>query len=145
MTTVVYADSVLAYDGRVTNGNIIICDDVDKLEEINGVSFIFIGPICDFNELANVYLGTVEITDDIKKNNEARAIIFNKTVIESVYIHNQYGLVRAPVGTYPEAWGSGSDFAIAGLKMGMNAVEAVELAIKCDVDTGGKVRSFNIN
>lgn len=37
------------------------------------------------------------------------------------------------------AWGSGRDFALAGMSLGLNAVQAVELACKFDCFSGGGV------
>ena len=42
----------------------------------------------------------------------------------------------------PTAWGSGWQFALSGLDLGMTAVEAVEFAMKRDLNTGGEVIAY---
>jgi hypothetical protein len=39
----------------------------------------------------------------------------------------------------PYAWGTGAAYAIAAMRLGKTAFEAVELSIECDRDTGGAI------
>lgn len=55
-------------------------------------------------------------------------------------------VVQYAKGPYPmtilderSAWGSGRDFALAGMSLGLNAIQAVELACKFDCYSGGGV------
>ena len=43
-----------------------------------------------------------------------------------------------------DAWGSGANFAIGAMHAGKTAIQAVNIAIKCDAFTGGKVRSVRV-
>ena len=44
----------------------------------------------------------------------------------------------------PYSWGVGSDFAIGAMKMGADARRAIEIAIECNVHTGGEIQVINL-
>ena len=44
----------------------------------------------------------------------------------------------------PDAWGSGYQYAIGAMKAGADARRAVEVAIDCDVETGGRVQTVDL-
>ena len=54
------------------------------------------------------------------------------------------GISRTVPGYGYMAWGSGRDFAIGALAMGATAVEAVKIAARHDLATGGPVRSGSL-
>ena len=51
---------------------------------------------------------------------------------------------KAPVGNIPYAIGSGADHAFTAMDCGCSAKEAVQMAVKRDTCTGGRIRSFKL-
>lgn len=44
----------------------------------------------------------------------------------------------------PDAWGSGAEFAIGAMRAGASPAQAVEIAIVCDVHSGGPVQVIDL-
>ena len=139
MTTIAYKDGVIAYDSRTMANGIIVTDQADKHIISHGVHFFMTGNVCDINFLIEAY-----------RNNERSCKGYAEAVIVDAgqlrYINME------PDGTNWHDWphddcraiGSGQHFAYTAMDMGATAKEAVQMAMKRDPATGGRVRSFRI-
>jgi 20S proteasome alpha/beta subunit len=135
MTTIAYKDGVIAYDSRITRGNIIDYDDYEKLVETQGVKFILTGATGDFPRLISAYFGSPE------KNVDANALAFDGETIWQVGHNDTDGLWKAAIRLDRSyAIGSGTAHALTAMDLGATAAEAVEMAKKRDTSTGGQVR-----
>lgn len=138
MTTIVYKEGVIAYDSRATAGGTIVDDDAMKLHQKDGVSFFFTGMPAHAEEMIEAYF-----KQDDSKPFDNSAIVVDGENIYQYGINKDDGFYRHPIGKDKVfSIGSGSDHAYTAMDMGCSAVEAVEMAIKRDIYTGGKVRSF---
>jgi 20S proteasome alpha/beta subunit len=141
MTTIAYKDGVIAYDSRVTRGSLIDYDDFEKLVYRDGHRFLFTGSGCDFPALIDEYLG-LKLSD---KPLEASGVVITNGRLYQIGHDAESGFWIDEVWserTY--AAGSGRDFALAAMDMGATAKEAVELATRRDVYTGGVIRTLVI-
>lgn len=140
MTTIAYKDGVIACDARITNGTTITYDDYDKVIERDGVSFVLCGYLCDYAKLIGAWFGetfTVAV--------EASALVYDgNSLCYAAYDVNE-GLCKTPIlMERPYAIGSGSSHALTAMDMGATAYQAVEMAMKRDSCTGGKIRTLTI-
>lgn len=137
MTTIVYKDGVLAYDGRQAKSDTIMSDNVDKCILNKGCYFFLTGPICDFEAFIAAYHG-----EAITTNIEAFGFVYDGSQLwKSGVSGNELWKQRV---TYPDAIGSGYLHALTAMDMGATAKEAVEWAAKRDVYTGGVIREFKL-
>lgn len=140
MTTIAYKDGVFAYDSRRCAGSKIVDNDFEKCIESGGVMFFITGAVCDAKKLIAGYFG-----EPISGVVECSALAFDSGNVlllgwqqdEGVWVDN------LPI-MKPYALGSGSDHAWTAMDMGASAAQAVEMAMKRDTFTGGRVRTFKI-
>jgi ATP-dependent protease HslVU (ClpYQ) peptidase subunit len=139
MTTIAYKDGIIAYDGRVTAGSAITYDDYDKCVEREGVRFVLSGFVCDYHRLIDAYFGE-ELT-----NIGAGALVVDAEGVWNIGHNDGEGVWKSPViQDKPYAIGSGSDHAYTAMDMGASAYQAVEMAMKRDSCTGGKIRTLTV-
>ena len=140
MTTIAYKDGVIAYDSRRCSGSTIADDDYEKCIERGGISFWFTGCVADIDDLINVYFGA-----EPRQNIECTALVWDGETLHICSVSNESGFWREPLSLYkPYAMGSGNYHAWTAMDMGASAAQAVEMAMKRDTYTGGRVRTFKI-
>lgn len=141
MTTIAYKDGVIAYDSRVTRGYLIDHDDFEKLIHRQGHQFLLTGSGCDFPALIDEFLG-VKVGD---KPLDANGLVVTNGRLCQIGRDAESGFWMDDIWAERSfAIGSGRDFALAAMDMGTTAKEAVEIAAKRDVYTGGTIRTLVI-
>ncbi|MHA6234270.1 proteasome subunit beta [Pseudomonas fluorescens group sp. PF-69] len=139
MTTIAYKDGIIAYDGRITRGNQIVYDDFDKCLERDGVQFVCSGGISDFDKIVSAYFGG-EVSDC-----SAVALIVVDGAVWHSAVDENTGFWKSPLMLdKPYALGSGTEHALTAMDMGASAYQAVEMAMKRDSCTGGKIRTLTV-
>jgi len=139
MTTIAYKDGVIAYDSRQTRGSIISGDNVEKSTVKDGVTFILCGRLDDVSAIIKSWFGDVIDFEPqayglvIDKDGVLWECGFDKTMVAIKYNTSEH-----------YAFGSGDLHAITAMDMGATAKEAVGMAIKRDVYTGGRVRTIKV-
>jgi ATP-dependent protease HslVU (ClpYQ) peptidase subunit len=140
MTTIAYKDGIIAYDSRCCVGSTIVDNNYNKRINIEGVQFFVSGTVADHERACLAFF-----TDDID-------------LIETdvVFIANDYGklyicnidherMFKTPESTKSVfAIGSGQDHALTAMDCGLSAKEAIKMAMKRDVGTGGRVRIYKL-
>jgi len=139
MTTIVYRDGIIAYDSRKTMGDLITDDNYNKLKRSGSAVFIFCGSPSDFEGFIKMYEG-----GDCIKGMDSAAIVFDKGSLYYVGVGDEDGFFINPMDDIPFAIGSGYRHAYTAMDMGATASVAVRMAIKRDILTGGRVRTFKI-
>jgi len=139
MTTAVYipSEGLIAYDSRLTEGDSLLTDDFEKLSRFGDIRIIAAGTLGDDIKIAQAFIGESDYTNDFA------ALIIHEDDVYAFYRSEEKGLQSFKL-TFPYAVGTGEKYAQAGIKMGLNAVQCVELASKCDVNTGGRVRTLSV-
>ncbi|WEX18958.1 proteasome subunit beta [Pseudomonas sp. G11] len=139
MTTIAYKDGIIAYDGRVTAGRTIVYDDFDKLRERDGAFFLGTGATSEINKLIGLFFG-----EEIIGECGAEAIVAQDGVLTLIGYY-EGKLSKTPMLLdRPYAIGSGMDHALTAFDMGASAYQAVEMAMKRDSCTGGKIRTLTV-
>ena len=141
MTTIAYKDGVIAYDSRETLGTTIVDDDCDKCQASGGVQFFCTGSTPDYDALIAAYFGeksSVVI--------EAGGIALDNGVLWLLGYSETTGFWKDRLRLdNPFAVGSGSSHALTAMDMGATAFQAVEMAMKRDSCTGGKIRTLTVD
>jgi len=140
MTTIAYRDGVIAYDSRQTRGDRIVSDNSPKCQVVNGVSFLLSGVVCDENALISAYFGTPSPVPV-----ECSGFVVDGYRLMMVGHDDKTGIWKMDLDlANPDAIGSGAPYALAAMDMGASAEDAVRMAMKRDIYTGGIVRSINL-
>lgn len=145
MTTIAYKDGIIAWDSRMTASNLIVDDDYDKHIVIADIHFFCSGATEFVEDFCNAYAARSATVRDM----DVGAIVFEpngklfKSAVEEK--HGQFRIWRAPIPLGRiSALGSGHDFVLAFMDMGLSAEEAVQRTMKFDAATGGRVHTFQI-
>lgn len=139
MTTLCYHKGELAWDSRVTAGNIIQKDNAQKRVLYKGVHFVLCGSVPEFPAFMQAYVEGIG----------------GANLSVSAFCVHPDGLYRASTDetgiwrtklSYNDvaALGSGMEFAIAAVDCGKTPREAIKVAAKRDNCTGGLVRTMSI-
>jgi ATP-dependent protease HslVU (ClpYQ) peptidase subunit len=140
MTVIAYKEGIIAYDSRLTSGNIIESDKHNKMTVYNGHRFFFAGSRCDEERFIDAWFGNHGINIEV-----TAFVLDNKNMLYRCGVDNDTGLWKEPViMNRHKSIGSGSNFATAAMDFGKSAKEAVKYAITRDNSCGGIVRSYVI-
>ena len=139
MTTIVYHKGVIAADSRTSAEYTITNDDTDKIRKVEGVFFAFTGNCSDEPDLISAYFGR-----DYNKDSNVGAFIYDGNRVYISGIGQNSAFWKTDISDKSYAIGSGSDHAWTAVDMGCSAIEAVKMAMKRDVSTGGKVKTLKV-
>ena len=148
MTTIAYDGNIIAADGQVTDDDTITDTEVIKL-----YNFVTEGGA----DVVVAYTGALEgktrfeswascqaISDsqeDLWAELELEGLVFEALVVGKNCLSFEEG--RHPSLCHgAQALGNGAKFALAAMKCGKNAIEAVEIASQLDIYTGGKITAY---
>jgi len=153
MTTIAIDQSLtMAADSQATVCSRRVQETITKIFQTNGYT---IGVAGRYSE-ALAFIEALEDALERAKLQESTYIPIEQGVMEDM--ENFRALMITPEGEVleyegsrfavpvkaPIAIGSGEDFALAAMECGKNAIEAVEVAIKFDVYSGGEVQVASI-
>jgi hypothetical protein len=139
MTTIAWDGYTLASDSRCTDANILIGDNTQKLyvlpdENPLGIKYI---AICgDLDQALAVVSWLMGSSPRPKKLDDFGALGVTAGGV-AYWIGSRLGLSIAAV---PTALGTGDQVALAHMKIGFTAEEAVEVASTVDLCTGGDIQ-----
>lgn len=151
MTTIAYKDGVLAADGRETEDGVITSEKCQKIFQMSDGRYVAIsgdsdwravkalidecGDVPDILDLVSVEQEHGLIIADPEKKRLTYAYVMPADYPRTTYTAETLEL---PLDR-PFATGSGGSFAIGAMFAGKSAVEAVEIAKKSDIYSGGDV------
>lgn len=138
MTTIAYnhKDKEIAVDSRMTRGDTIISNDVNKVIRSDDGIFILSGYTADCDLFVKCF------PNDLPRAVECFGFVVSDSKVYSIsFIDEKTVLTECK---YNEACGSGQDHALTAMDLGLPAKDAVKMAIKRDVNTGGKVRVIKV-
>ena len=141
MTTIAYKNHKIAFDSRITSGDLIRSDSACKMREHCGAFFFLCGSTDEYSMLIDLYFKKVEHEGEL----EATALVVHGNDLLCIGCDDN-GLFKNVIdkdGTY--ALGSGTPFAYTAMDMGATAEQAVEMAAKRDVNTGGNINRFSLD
>lgn len=139
MTTIAYKDGVIAHDGQVTAGHIIMCSNAIKSNIVNGTAFFMAGSDSDEKQFIYAYLND----EKLPKISDLQCFIVRNGMV--LLSSSESRIIWSCEASKIDAIGSGRDFALAAMDLGLSAKDAVEAACKRDIYSGGKIRSYRVD
>ena len=138
MTTIAYKHGVIAYDSRLTRADEVISDSANKMVSSGDSRLFWAGRTADGPVVLDALIAGSKVCD---AGDGSGIAIINGTVFAAGLIDKE--LWKLPISTFENvaAFGSGADYAIGAMDMGATALEAVKIAARRDVFTGGKIRT----
>lgn len=143
MTTIAWDGKTLATDSQRTSGDIVESDDEKKLYvDIGGyLAVAGCGDLMGSEEIFNwIKSNKVDQFPKIDSKDVSSVICIKKDRSVLIYRHDGHGRSISHRGILAD--GSGWEIALGAMDAGATAVEAVEIAIKRDINSGGKVQSY---
>ena len=139
MTTIAYRDGVMAADGRVTDGQLVVTDECKKIRKLSdGALFALCGD--DYLEEAIVeWLEACEPETVPPTGKDFTAILVDTSGNLSTYS----GVGERFLPWYDvkfAAFGSGGELAYGAMEMGATADQAVAVAIRRNTHSGGLIQ-----
>jgi ATP-dependent protease HslVU (ClpYQ) peptidase subunit len=141
MTTIAIKDGVMACDSLVSAGHSQSMFKFPKVILHNDVYYGFAGACHDIIIMQDLIKGEIDLEDvpdsvivtyiTMPKNGAGYKCYFRKGVCTKMKLPPFYTI------------GSGSDYALTAMSCGKSATEAVKEAIKWDLFSGGKVKSYS--
>ena len=140
MTTIAYKDGIVAADSRMTQNDIILSDSFDKIIVREGATFALAGQPGDYEAAIDAFL-----TNRKTKNLIISGVVFYLGDIYGIGCDEEEGFWKEKFdANTPYASGSGKTYALTAMDMGASAKEAVKMAIKRDVYSGGKIKTAKL-
>lgn len=140
MTTIAYShkDRQIACDSRSTAGITIVSDCVKKFITIDSEVWFSSGSVSDIKKLIDIHSGKIK-----PFYISAYSIVATSNGIFARGFDRDQRRYMPYEIDYDWAIGSGTDHALTALDMGATAKQAVEIAMKRDTCTGGKIWVFD--
>ncbi len=132
MTTIAYDGVSVATDSYVTEGDLVVDFNYPKLITQKGVKFFLCGELDGFNNLVAKYFNP-----SANLSGDASAIVIHGKDVFLVELGpDKFTCSKAVV---PMALGTGTALALGAMDAGASAREALKIAIKRDVYSGGRI------
>jgi len=136
MTTIAFRDGILAADGRVTFGDLIVGDTCRKITRLSDGSLF---ALCGDDTHEQAIIGWLEGVGPRPDGEEFTAIHVRSGGAIFVY-HGDGEAFRPYPYTKFAAWGSGAELAIGAMEMDATAAQAVTVACRRNVASGGSIQ-----
>jgi ATP-dependent protease HslVU (ClpYQ) peptidase subunit len=147
MTTLAYKDGILAFDGKITAGNM-----VTTLNSRKGIATDkYLAAAAGLSSFCGAFLEWVKTDFDpvkVPKTPNGKLCDIVGLVIDRKGTLTEYcdDLLPLKVGRVPfYARGSGREVATGAMAAGASAEEAVRIASKFDIYTGGRIRTVKFS
>lgn len=139
MTTIAYDGKILAADTQITCDGRFVAGYGYKIHKLSDGSHIAFAGSMNCMPAMIDWFETGKEPDFKDASFECLHIATDGTA------HDYYSNLNKGYAVIPWVGGSGAQIALAALSCGKNAIEAVELASKLDIMTGGEIQSVEIN
>lgn len=138
MTTIAFDGKLLAADTQITGNDCFVAGYGNKIHKLSDGSYIaFAGSMNAMPAIIDYF--------ETGKEPENKDVQFECLHIDSTGIaHDYYNNMQKGFAVIPWVGGSGAQIALSALHCGKNAYQAVELACKLDIRTGGDIQSVEI-
>ena len=140
MTTIAQKDGVMAADSRSTCGDVIFDDNVKKLIRVKDGWVGCAGVNSDIEKLVE-HLTTPKDEATLVKL-EVVGILMQDDGKDYLLSTSEGCYYKTLITSGCWAIGSGAPYALSQMRSGASAVTSVQVAIECDIYSGGKVQSI---
>ena len=147
MTTIAFKDGIIAADSQETHGD----GRISECKKLYSVSGTIIGTAGD-SYTGLIFIDSFERgarmedapdLSHVKSDEDFECIVIEDK--DNIYTINRFFQkypVKMPDGFYALGWGS--SYAMAAMEMGADAKKAVQIAVKYDAYTGGKIKTMKV-
>lgn len=146
MTVIALKDNIIATDGRYTDGDEIVYDDYQKMIVRGGIPFFFTGEPAHLKMFLDCYLAGKHCIPEHHKGAVIHVVAVEEDGLYSIYTEDTKGNFVKEKLRLDAHWamGCGRLYAITAMDLGLDAVEAVKMAIKRDTKCGGKIQAWKV-
>lgn len=155
MSTIAYRDGKMAADSRAYAGSSDPIGSKQKIFRLDDGTLIGVSTTRPgVSEAFVEWYERVHLDTDARHMDDPHPQVFSEpngkltalvvTPDESVYLFEESCMPSGPLEAPFFAIGSGNQYALGALEMGASVEEAIACAIKCDVWSGGEVRTLNL-
>ena len=139
MTTIAYDGYILAADTQVTANDNFVFGHTNKIHKLGDGSYLaFAGDV----NLLPAMIDFFETGKEVNLNGKNFEMLH---ISRDGIAYDYYDNLNKGFATIPWVGGSGAQIALTALTCGKNAIEAVEVATRIDIRSGGDVQSVVIN
>jgi len=144
MTTIATDGLTIAADGKASAGTMVTSSKVNKVRVLNGVIYAvsgleaYVQPLIDWH---NAGADPAKYPLAKGDGNESCLLVIVEPGRGQYYT---YGIPYRVDVEFPFALGSGRDFAIGAMEAGASPLEAVDIAVRRDVYSGGSIQVLDI-
>lgn len=143
MTTIAYKDGWLVSDSRETSGERVDTDRCKKIYRLpDGSLYAGSGESAIIMHLYQELLKAARVKKKVLPNIQLKGI--NAIVVANKKNVNYYEKGIWTSLDYPFAIGTGSHYALAAMDNGASAEEAVRIACKRDIYSGGRLQKYRV-
>lgn len=139
MTTIAWDGKHIAWDSRITQGGEIIDYPAEKVWTLNKKVYCFAGDYGLLDPVIDWHSKGARIKNAPDGNWELLVV-----GAKGAHVYSNEVAHKSPV-VAPFAMGSGSHFARGALMAGATAYNAVQIACKCDVFSGGEINALKLD
>lgn len=139
MTTIAYCDGVVAYDAREVWDGTILSDESEKHREVSGVHFFMSGNSAGEDSFIEWWFDRED-----RGGWEVDAIVWDGVKLWLCGRSGKKYWATERGKDKPLAIGAGAPHAFTAMDMGADAKTSVQMAMKRNYYTGGKIRTFKI-
>ena len=149
MTTITFKDGILAADTYISNS----ASRVGTMGKL--FRFRTDGKKTQYTAIIGNAAECIAMSDwilngrDPKKTPDLKSwdfqVIHFKDGEVKLYQNGLYPIEYTPVNENFDAWGSGADYALGAMENGASAIEAIKIASKYDLGTGGVIDTYKID
>ena len=133
MTIIVWRDGIIAADSQTTNG--VLAGKTKKLFKLKNAAIGFAGLLTDGLKLIEFLKSDEDKPPELSEDFES--LMMDLRTGKCAYYDRT--LIAVKIMDKFEAIGTGSELAIGAMEHGATAIEAVRVAIKRDINSGGRV------
>ena len=140
MTTIAYRDGIIAYDSYCIQGSTIVDDNYNKHHVFGDLHVFAAGGCGDEIPLIAWFLDNSKEVSGISVD----VLIWDGNILHMASMDKDGPWSTEERTDNVIAIGSGMPYALTAMDMGATAKEAVKMAAKRDVGTGGRIRTFKL-
>ena len=133
MTIICWRDGIIAADSQTTNG--VLAGKTKKLFKLKNAAIGFAGLLTDGLKLIEFLKSDEDKPPELSEDFES--LMMDLRTGKCAYYDRT--LIAVKIMDKFEAIGTGSELAIGAMEHGATAIEAVRVAIKRDINSGGRV------